>query len=194
MNSHSEYHLLTRIREGDHSAFEKIYDTHKIQLTASVLRLLRSSELAEEVIQETFVTLWETRERIDDTKPLQPYLYTIAANKTKNIFRKSVSDLKVRDELLTTFEESYTPIMDSIFRKEYASLVDSLLSKLTPQQATVYRLCKLENKSYQEVSRLLGIAEGTVNVHIREANRTLRDLIANRPDLLLLLITFFHFS
>lgn len=194
MTSNSEYQVLTRLREGDHHAFEEIYDAYKIQLTANILRLVRSAELAEEVIQETFVTLWETRERIDIKKPLRPYLYTIAANKTKNIFRKSVSDLKVRDELLTTFEESYNPIMDSIFRKEYESLVESLLAKLTPQQAAVYRLCKLEHKSYQEVSLLLGITEGTVNVHIRESNRTLRELISKRADLLLLLITYFHFS
>ncbi|MDR2282877.1 MAG: sigma-70 family RNA polymerase sigma factor [Sphingobacterium sp.] len=194
MTGYSENHILAQLRDGDHGAFEQLYDVHKIQLTASVLRLVRSPELAEEVIQETFVSLWEARTRVDPSKPLLPYLYTIAANKTKNIFRKSVSDTKVRDELLTTFEESYDPIMDSIFRKEYEVLVDSLLAKLTPQQSAVYRLCKLENKSYQEVSQLLGIAEGTVNVHIREANRTLKSLIATRADLLLLLITFFHFS
>jgi len=192
LENHLEYSTLISLREGDHNAFQAIYDQYKRQLTANVLRLLRSADLTEEVIQDTFVALWESRERIDVDRPISAYLYTIAANKTKNVFRRVVSNSKYRDELLHSFEESYNPIMDSIFRKEYKEQLDNMLSQLSPQQEKVYRLCKLEHKSYQEASRILNLSEGTINVHIREANKKLKRLIADNVDIIFFLLIFFQ--
>lgn len=190
LENHLEYSTLVSLREGDHNAFQAIYDQYKRQLTANVLRLVRSTDLTEEVIQDTFVALWESRERIDVSRPIQAYLYAIAANKTKNVFRRVVSNSKYRDELLNSFEESYNPIMDSIFRKEYRQQLDTILSKLSPQQEKVYRLCKLEHKSYQEASRILNLSEGTINVHIREANKKLKLLVAENVDIIFCLLFF----
>lgn len=183
-----EYNLLLRLRNDDHEAFSVIYDIYKLQLTANLLRLLRSADLAEEVIQDTFVSLWENRNQINISKPLKPYLYTIAANKTRNVFRKAASDTKLKGKLLSFFDESYNPILDNIFKKEYALHLENLLGKLTAQQQMVYRLCKLEKKSYQEVSEILGISEGTVNVHIREANKKLKALLTENSDLIFILL------
>lgn len=78
LNAISEKELLLRLQEGDHGAFGKLYDTYHYNLVGHLIRLLKSTELAKEVAQDTFMALWEHRDRIDVEKPVKPYLFKIA--------------------------------------------------------------------------------------------------------------------
>lgn len=186
--SDEERELLVRLRGSSHEAFAALYDRYKLPLTGNLLRVLRSPELVEEVIQDLFMGIWEHRERIDPDKPIKAYLYRVAANKAKNIFRKAANDRKMRELFLPTLQTAHNPIEDSILQAENHALLHSILNQLPAQQYRVYTLCKLEGKTYKEVSELLGISEGTVNVHIRKANRFLKDYLAKHPNLLMTLI------
>ncbi len=176
IDNRTEKELLLRLKDGDHNAFEEIYHLYKDKLIGNLLRMLRSRELVEEQMQELFLKIWNGRKDIDPEKPFKAYLFRIAANMTKNIFRKMYYDKQMRSSLLPIDQRIYTHIEEQIVSQENKKILDSLLDKLPSQRRMVFTLCKLEGKSYREVGELLNISENTVNDHIRKANLTLRKL------------------
>ncbi len=174
---YDEQELLRRLRSGDHIAFEIIFHRYKTQMAKNALRLLKSTELAEDLLQELFIKLWEHRTKIDTDKTLASYLYKIATNLAYDHFRKAGRDQKLREQLLSIFPATHEPIEKIVFNKENKLALDNALSMLPEQQRLVFTLCKIEEKTYQEVSELLNISVGTVNNHLTRANSTLRVLL-----------------
>jgi len=185
---HNEQELLLRLRNGETSAFEELYNQYKIKLTVNLLRVLKSTELVEDVLQDVFLGIWENRQHIDPERSIKPYLFQSVANKAKNIFRKAASEQKFRDYLLSHWKEDYSPVEQLLAWQDNKQSLDALLNKLSPQQRKVYTLCKLDGRSYKEIAKLLSISETTVNTHIRNANQILRELV--RKDSKFLWLTF----
>ncbi|RQP18919.1 MAG: sigma-70 family RNA polymerase sigma factor [Parapedobacter sp.] len=166
--------LVSRLKNGDKTAFEQIYHLHKIALAANLLRILKSPEVVEDILQQLFMTLWETRQNIDPDRPIAAYLYRIGRNLATDIFRRALRDKNLRLQLLPSIARSYTHIEESIDEEENKSLLYSVLDKLPPKRRQVFVLCKIENKSYRDVGEMLDISENTVNDHIREANKFIK--------------------
>lgn len=186
--------LTNQLKQGSEAAFEALYDRYKGQLSANLMRMLKSPELTEELLQDLFMTLWEHREGIDPDQPIGGYLYRIAVNKVKNTYRKMANDRQMRAQLGQYFEQIYDGVDTYIHGKELHTAVQGLLAKLPPQRRLVYTLFKIEGKSYKEISAQLQISEGTVNSHIRNANKFLKTQLVNRPDLMGLFIALMMFK
>ncbi|ALR29261.1 hypothetical protein ATE47_01365 [Chryseobacterium sp. IHB B 17019] len=169
-----ERNLLLRLQKGDYTAFEIIYSNHKKKITQRLLRLLTSPDLVEDVLQELFIKLWNNRKSIDAEKPIEAYLYRIATNLVNDYFREISKNKKLAEELWHRISEFYNPF-EEISQVSADSELFRSIDRLPEQRRKVFLLCKLEKKSYAEVSRLLQISEAAVNDHITKANRFLRD-------------------
>jgi len=173
-----EIELLEQLKNGDHRAFEQIYHLYKVRMIANLLRLLKSRDLAEEVLQELFIKVWTNRQRIDTSQPLNAYLYKVAANMSYDVFRKISRDQKLVEQLFLNTAQGYDHIESYIFRKENNDQLSKALELLPPQQQKVFVLCKLEDKSYEEAGRILNVSVGTINNHLYRANLFLKDHFA----------------
>jgi RNA polymerase sigma-70 factor (ECF subfamily) len=80
--------LLARYAEGEEVAFREIVSRYKNGLYAFLRQFLNRQDLVEDVFQETFLQLFTSRESFDTSRPLRPWLFTIAANKAKDALRK----------------------------------------------------------------------------------------------------------
>ena len=89
--------------------------------------------------------------------------------------------------LLTVATEHYEHIEEMLLRKENNHLLQKAIDSLSPQRQLVFRLCKLEGKSYDEVSQQLGISTSTISDHIVKANKTIREYLFEHLDLSLIL-------
>ena len=184
LKSHTDEALVVLLNNDDERAFLEIYDRYKDELAMHLVRLLHSSELAEEVLQDVFMMLWEKRHDMDASKSVPAYLYRSAINKSKNIFRKIANDNRLREEFLTYFRTANNNIVEEwMENKEIQQLLQTLLDRLPPQQKKVYMLCKLDGLSYKEVSEQLKISVTTVNSHIRNANIFLKGELKNQSEL-----------
>ncbi len=184
LKSHTDEALVVLLNNDDERAFLEIYDRYKDELATHLVRLLHSSELAEEVLQDIFMMLWEKRHDMDASKSVPAYLYRSAINKSKNIFRKIANDNRLREEFLTYFRTANNNIVEEwMENKEIQQLLQTLLDRLPPQQKKVYMLCKLDGLSYKEVSEKLKISITTVNSHIRNANIFLKGELKNQSEL-----------
>jgi len=178
-----ERYLLEQLRKGNHDAFVEIYHRYKLRLAGNLLRMLKSPELAEELLQELFVRLWTHRQQIDLNQPIKSYLFRIGENLVRDTFRRAAKDKRMQQHLLAATSYTYPHVEELVISSETKTELYQAIEMLPPKRREVFILCKLESKSYEEVSKLLNISPGTVNDHIRKANRFLRQYLTAQVDL-----------
>src|SRR5690606_30756759 len=94
-----EYDLLMRVSQGDEAAFLQLYDTHWEYLFIYVSNLLKNRDEAEDVLQELFITIWQSRDRLLHIHDLKSYLWKSVRNMA---LRKLILD-KRRDQSIDSF-------------------------------------------------------------------------------------------
>lgn len=181
--------LLLRLKEGNYEAFEQIYGRYYRQLAGNLMKLLKSRDLVGEALQEIFMRLWNNRLNVDPEKPIKAYLFRIGENLVYDTFRKAARDEKMRVYFMAFTTEAYEHIEKALFEQENKQLLHDAIDKLPPQRKRVYILCKLEEKSYKEISELLGISTAAVNDHITKANAFLKSYITKHPSLPALVVS-----
>lgn len=174
VNELNERALLHRLRNGDEAAFTALYHAHKQRIVAAALRLLKSETLAEEVLHDAFLKIWESRGSIDPEKSFGAYLYRIAHHLVMDVFRQSAADRRLTDQLVSQAVDYYSHVEEQLLSLENKERLHRALEMLPPQRRRVYTLFKLEGKTYREISAELGISKPTINEHITKANQFLR--------------------
>lgn len=184
--------LLIKIRDHDDRAFGELYDQFSTQLYANILRMVKDRELAQELLQEVFVKVWEKRALIDPEKPFTAYLFQIAKNLVYDHFRKLALDKKFEQHLMTHGLDRYSHIEEDLIDKERKQLFLDAVNKLSPQRKQVFTLCKLEGKSYHEVSDMLQISTSTISDHLLKSNKFIKAqmLITDSVSFVMMCFTF----
>jgi RNA polymerase sigma-70 factor (ECF subfamily) len=133
------------------------------------------------------------RHLIDITKSFQSYLFTIAHNLVYDHYRRIGREERLQQEIMQQFTEGYLHQEEGLILKETQKLLEKAIAQLPGQQQLVFRLCKVENKSYEEVSQQLGISTSTINGHIVKASKTVKAYLLNHNScpIYLLLIAMF---
>src|SRR5688572_706161 len=163
--------LLSLLKQGNEQAFEKIYNLYSPRLFGNIFRMVKSESTTQEILQDTFLKIWSSRDSIDPEKSFRSYLFKIAENKVYDFFRKATRDKKIQARLFAAATEEYEHIEEMIYKKENALFLQKAIDSLSPQRQQVFRLIKLDNKSYEEVSRQLGISVSTISDHIVKGDR-----------------------
>lgn len=185
-----EKDLLRRLRDGDEFAFKELYETYAPRLAARLIQLLRSEELAEDVLQDLFIKIWEVRQTINPELSFGALLYKMAANLSKNVYRRNLYDQLMRKQINP--EEGHNPIEESLNQSEAKELLQAALNKLTPRQREVYVMHKIDGLSYLEIGSKLNISASAINHHIQEANKQLRNILrSNHIFIIAVLIPVF---
>lgn len=169
-----EQTLLLRLKSGDYQAFTQLYQRYSLRLLGRIIRLVKSEETAEEILQTLFLKVWERRDQIDADKPLKPFLFTIAQNLVYDHFRRMALDERFRNEFIKQYAEDYQHIEEELTFKQTQENVMNAIKALPPQCQKVFILFKIEGKSYAEICETLNISKSTVNNHLTKANSILK--------------------
>ena len=180
---YSEKELLLLFQKGDEVAFTAIYNLYSRQLFHKIFRMVNDEDTAKELLQDLFMKIWEIRQQVDPAKSFKSYLYTIGVNLVYDHFRKAAKDKRLASHLLAVAIDQYTHIEESVISKDNMNLIKNAVDKLSPQRKKVFILCKLEGKSYEEVSKELHISTSTIHDHMVKANYAVRNYLHNHPDL-----------
>ena len=151
-------------------AFDTIYSRYSNRLYYFVLRYIKQKEDAEEIVQEVFIKIWESRRKIDTHSSFESFVFTIAYNTTISLLRKRVSENKYIDNLSSIQQiTSSDYIVDDIQFNELNDKVFSLLKKLPPRQREVFQLSREQGLSHDEIAKKLNISSNTVKNHLVKA-------------------------
>ncbi|GAA0554613.1 RNA polymerase sigma factor [Chitinophaga japonensis] len=181
--------VLLRMIEGDESAFTSIYRHYHPALYIYLLRFCKIPSLAEDLVHDVFLKIWEIRHRINPRLPFTGYLYRIARNHAFKTIQRIANDQALRTQLLQHLPLTGSGQPEQLVReKEYDRLFREALSRLTPQRLNVFRLCRQEGKSYDEAAAILGISRNAVKKHMVLSMRFIHNYIYRHGDLLLALL------
>ena len=174
-----EKEIVKRLTEGDEQAFEKIYQAYGPRLYPKLLRLVKSVSPTEEILQEVFIKIWEYRASIDPEKSFRAFLFKIAENKVYDFFRKASRDQKFKTEFTAIATENDLVLREFMNDDEKSVLLQNAIGMLPAQRQQVFRLIKLERRSYKDVSELLGISLSTISDHVVKATKAIRKQLEN---------------
>jgi RNA polymerase sigma-70 factor (family 1) len=190
LNAENDHELLQLLARGSEYAFAVIFDRYRRRVYHAALVFLKSSEAAEEVVQEVFLRLWQKRKDLPDINYLNSFIRRIAYNLMVDQFRKTILEKDYKKQL--GLEQAMVDDTDHRVRDdESVRLLQAAIATLPQRQRQVYELARLKGLSQEEIATTLSISRNTVKVHMTAALQGIRSYLASHypealPFLLLL--------
>lgn len=198
-NSKSEIiskELLKGFSKGDRVAFRVIFELMEPRLHGFVFSYTKSDYIAEEIVQEIFIKIWERREEIKLSGSFSAFLYTMARNRTLNYLRNASQRAAIRDELWKNVSLLQEDTEAEVIFSEYREIVDDIIDHLPRKKRSIYIMSREEGKTNAEIADILGISPKTVKNHLWKTFETIK--VQLRPHLentikFLFLLSLYHF-
>lgn len=189
-----EYHLLSDellvklMRVDDADAFNEIYKRYWKSLFQSARYKLKSDELAEELLQNLFLNLWEKRS-VQQIENLSRYLSSVLKYQIVNHYRALFLAEKYADFVQSRLEDHVHEPDIAVNVQEIVSIFEDVLQQLPQKTSRVFHMSRLEYKTTREIATELDMPERTVEYHITQSLKLLRQQLKDfLPSIILLLL------
>lgn len=171
--------IALAIKAGSKDVFRSVYRAEYNNLVHFVNAYLHNKQDAEDLVQETMLTIWENREILDPCKNFRSYLYTIARNKSLNYLRDNAkwmkdSPLFDSDNMINSMALSSQSVDDEINVMELQGFIDRVYLSLPEKVVHTFKLSRQDGLTYNEIAEKLGITPKVVEYHISIALKALR--------------------
>lgn len=187
-----ERSLVLRLIDGDEAAFCELYAAYKNRLIYFAMRFLKSREYAEDIFQDAFTVIWQSRYFINPDASFSSYLYTIVRNRILNQLRDLANQDKLREQILSQALDYSNDTSNEILANDLRSFIIHAMQQLTSRQREIFAMSREKQMSHREIAEALGISVNTVQESISTSLRTLRAYLEKNSivgaDLILLLI------
>lgn len=169
----TEKELIILLKEGDEKAFTTLYRRYWSKVY-NFSRLYLSSILEiEEVVQEVFVKVWESRSLLREDDNFKGFLFVITRNLVFNQFRRSFNENAYKLTVLSSIMPYYN-LEEELTAADLQEFIEKMVKELPPRQQEVFNLSRNAHLTYKEISIRLNINEKTVERHINEALKFLK--------------------
>ena len=166
--SYSLSHIQTRIAANDQNALAELYQLLNRRLHHFSKVITRSSELAEEVVEDVFVKLWCNRQKVMDIENLHVYLYVAVKNqslsciaaKAKELIKSPFDDLEI--DIGNVAPDPYNLLITTEMMQQMQQAVDDL----PPRCKMIFKLVREDGLKYKEVAEILNIAVNTIDAQM----------------------------
>ena len=193
VNFTDEKHLLIDLKDGSFQAFERLYNMYSGKLYNFIMRLSSGNQyMAEEVVQSTFIRIWEVREKVDTNASFISFLCTIAKNLLMNMYQRQTVEYVYNEYLLKSGLDHDSQTEDTIDLRFLNDYIDSLAEELPAQRKKIFILSKRQNYTNKEIAEMMGISESTVATQLSLAMKFMREQLMKHYDkVIAFLIAFF---
>lgn len=172
-----ERSLVIRLIAGDEGAFCELYAAYKNRLIYFAMRFLKSREYAEDIFQDAFTVIWESRRFINPDASFSAYLYTIVRNRILNQLRELANENHLKEQILLQAIDHSNNTSNEILANDLQKLISHALQQLTPRQREIFEMSREKQMSHKEIAEALGISINTVQEHISISLRLVRDYL-----------------
>lgn len=169
-----ETQLITSLNTGDEAAFVKLFEAYSPILLSFMSKFNVDSEDINDTIQQTFLKIWENREKLDPNAPLKNYIITVAKNDLYNKIQRNIVAKKNNDLLGNHYQQiSEHPSSD------LTQVLNEILDSLPEKRAKVFKMSRIEGYSNKEIAQKLGISKSTVENHINNSSSIVKKMLKN---------------
>ena len=190
-NKNIDQKLLKSLKKGDLKAFDQLFLKYNKKLYYFVKGYLESNEDAEGLVQEVFVKIWEKREDLKEYLSFNSYIFTITYKAILKHFRSKSREKKHMDQFLSDFINESNETSGEVEYNNLLELANKAIEKLPEKRKLVFKLSRNEGLTNLEIAKQLHISKRTVENHIQQALKFLREQLGKETLLTLLFFSFF---
>lgn len=177
---------LPRPSFDDDNAFERLFKEHFKALHAYARVMLRDDDLAEEMVQNIFLRLWERRELLNVQTSVKAYLYKMVHNDCLNYFKHNKTKAKYENYASYAMEGKTNSAAHKLELGELEHHIAEALNELPLQCRTIFQMSRFEELKYKEIASHLGISVKTVENQMGKALKIMRVKLADFLPLVIL--------
>ena len=183
--------LITTLQAGDITAFEMLFKTYYQPLCNYAYSFVQDRDEAEEIVQATFMSVWEKREALSIHTGVKPYLYAMVRNASLNVLKhEKIKQQHVVGELAVA-EKSVESVTRTVMASELEGRIYKALDKLPEQCRLVFKLSRFEELKYAEIAEQLDISIKTVENQMGKALKIMREQLKDYLPLFIVLMNGF---
>ncbi len=174
---YNETELLQQLSKGSDYAFRRIFDLYKDRFYGVALKMSNSQWVAEEIVQEVFVTIWKKRDKLINIDKPSSYLFTVFYRTLYTHFKKEARENQLKANLNEPgVNEPFSFASDTTYMTTEAQyeLMEKAIAALPEQQAMVFKLSKQQGLSREEIAQKMGLSPNTVRNHLAQAIQTIK--------------------
>ena len=179
--------FISSLKKGDSKGYQFLVTSYHQKLCVYANSLSNDSDLAEDIVQNVFMSIWKNRNKLKDQFVVKSYLY-------KSVYNEFIDQYRKKKAVLT-LEKKHIDALNYIVEEEDEKSLEKLISivkkeieKLPPKCKQTFLLSKEEGLTNLEISEYLNISIKSVEAHITKAFRVLRKSIGNKVDGILFLL------
>lgn len=179
--------LIQRIARGDEQALSLLYDRYAASIMGLALKMIQQREIAEELVQETFVRVWQRAKTFDQARGnVAPWLFGIARNLSiDELRRRRVRPQPVYDDpdnpWLSELPDETVSVEGDVWLREQRTLIRAALRELSADQREALELAYFSGLTQREIAERLGNPLGTIKTRMRLGLLKLRDILGGMP-------------
>ena len=167
---------------GDEKTYILLFREYYVSLCAYSRRYVGRKDIAEEIVSDTFMKIWENRESLKINTSIKAYLFQAVCNNSLYYLRK----LKNENQLIEYFQDTksenigFAAISEeieeqSLIMENISQKIDEAIKLLPEQQRRAFRLKRIEGKKTKEVAEIMGLSVKTIEMHLSKATLKMRD-------------------
>jgi len=173
-NLAAERILLQKIAANDELAFKRVFELYKNDVYRFVVKFVYSKADAEEIVQETFFTIWQKRDNLPNIEHPRNYIYTIVRNKTYSYLSRVAKNKKLLVQLWANMQIESNNIEDLSDLKDSEMLINNGLQNLSQQKQKIFKMSREAGLSHEEIAEQIGLSKSRVKNIIVEILKYLR--------------------
>jgi RNA polymerase sigma-70 factor (ECF subfamily) len=190
-----EENLLTQLRMGDDDAYRHLLDQYYVSLCRVANLYVEDSFIAENLVGDLILFLWQQRFSLEIHTSLRAYLFTAIRRRALNYLQEAhvTRETKLSDEIISTVYASIEENpLGTLIEKELEKEIESYVMQLPDECRAVFTLSRYEKLSYESIAERLNISVNTVHYHIKKALSILRKHLSDYLPILATIITWFY--
>ena len=175
--------LVAMVKEGSQEAYELLYLRHVKHLINQCKRFLQCKEEAEDIAHDIFVQIWEKRDTLNPELSFSGYINTLARNSVFYKFRQFDIHSRFAQYILLNGQDATNETEDTIIDRDYKDLLNRIIESLPPKQKEIFRMNRIDEMSYQEISEALHISVENVRMQISLAIKKIKNHLSKHTDI-----------
>ena len=168
--------LLESIADGGRTAMHILYSRHNVRVYRFILRIVRDSSIAEDLVSQVFLDVWRTAKQFEGRSQVSTWLLSIARFKALTALRQRRFEDIDQEEVREIADNSETPEA-SLERSTTNAILRACVAKLSPAHREIINLVYYHEKSVEEVGQIIGIPQSTVKTRMFYARKQLAELL-----------------
>lgn len=168
--------ILRAIAEGSEAAFVQLFDKYSAKVYNVAYKFLDSREQAEEIVQDVFMDVWISKDKMAEVLNLNAYILGMVRKKVYDAYRQKSSFAQLIKELSDN-PPTENAVERNMQEREYEILLQRALAKLPHHQQEIFRLAREEGLSHEEIAKKLNLSRLSVKAHMKRILRVLRQTL-----------------